>query len=279
MIGLVLLGLSVAVFGAQSEQKKRYLGLAEETLRNPVTHEELDDAVLSKAGVLSIRALFERSIAESLEVSGTIVTPELGGESTLEAGALVLVSYPDPLHPILREMVALRREPARLLALLEASPDGREILEGTGGLHALLYQMASGTPTKQQAELLERVTASAVQSQFKTWRADPEIQARMIETTDWRGRYVGFWHIHPPRLRGEGFESGIEPSLEDMQNAVDLGQFLTLVFQPDGFDAYDLSPLALAGTASLARARVMSYRSPDWGPHFEGVVRHKKEAR
>jgi hypothetical protein len=279
MIGVVLLGLSVAVFGAQSEQKRRYLGLAEATLRKPVTHEELAAAILSAAGVQSIRALFARSIAESLEASGTIVTPELGGEATLDAGELILVPYPDPVHPILREMVALRREPARLLAFLEASPDGREILEGTGGLHALLYQMASGTPTEQQAELLERVTASAVQSQFKTWRADPEIQARMIETTEWRGRYVGFWHIHPPRLRGKGFESGIEPSLEDMRNAVELGQFLTLVFQPDGFDAYDLSPLALTGTASLARARVVSYRSPDWEPHFEGVVRHKKEAR
>jgi hypothetical protein len=279
MIGVVLLGFSVALFGAQSEQKRRYLGLTEETLRKPVTHEELAAAILSPAGVLSIRALFERSIAESLDADGAIVTPELGGESTLDAGELILVPYPDPVHPILRAMVALRLEPARLLAFLEASPDGREILKGTGGLHALLYQMASGTPTEQQAALLERVTASAVQSQFKTWRADPEIQARMIETTDWSGRYVGFWHLHPPRLRGQGFESGIEPSLEDMQNAVELGQFLTLVFQPDGFDAYDLSPLALTRTASLAQARVVSYRSPDWGPHFEGVVRHKKEAR
>lgn len=276
MIGVLLLAGSVAVSGAQSERKDRYLALAEATLRKPVTHEELADALLSKAGVLSIRALFERSIAESLDVSGTIVTPELGGESTLDAGELILVSYPDPVHPILREMVTLRRDPVRLLALLEGSPDGREILRGTGGLHALLYQMSNGTPTEQQTALLDRVIASAVQSQFKTWRADPEIQARMIETTEWRGRYIGFWHLHPPRLRGGGFESGIEPSLEDMQNAVELGQFLTLVFQPDGFDAYDLSPLALTRTASLAQARVVSYRSPDWGPHFEGAVRTKR---
>ncbi len=61
----------------------------------------------------------------------------------------------------------------------------------------------------------------------------------MIESTEWRGRYVGFWHIHPPRLSSRGFESGIEPSHEDLRNAVELGQFLTFVFQPDGFDAYD----------------------------------------
>jgi hypothetical protein len=98
----------------------------------------------------------------------------------------------------------------------------------------------------------------------------------MIEATDWRGRYVGFWHIHPPRLRGAEFVSGIEPSLEDMRNAIELGQFLTLVFQPDGFDAYDLSPLARTGVLSLARAQVVSYRSPDWKAHFEGAVRAKR---
>jgi hypothetical protein len=204
------------------------------------------------------------------------VTPELGGESTLDAGNLILVSYPDPVHPILREMVERKEEPARLLAFLESTPDGRDVLKGTGGLHALLYAMSRQAPTEQQAALLDDVIASAVQSHFKTWRADPEIQARMIEATDWRGRYVGFWHIHPPRLRGEGFESGIEPSLEDMQNAIELGQFLTLVFQPDGFDAYDLSPLARTRVASLARALVVSYRSPDWKAHFEGVVRAKR---
>jgi hypothetical protein len=277
MLGVFLLGIAVAAsLGAQSEQKRRYLGLAEATLRKPVTHEELRAAILSPAGVESIRALFERSIAESLDAGGTLVTPELGGESTLDGGKLLLVSYPDPLHPILREMISLRAEPARLLAFLESSPDGSVVLKGTGGLHALLYQMSRETPTEQQAALLERVTETAVAIYFKTWRADPEIQARMIETTEWRGRYTGFWHIHPPRLRGEGFESGIEPSLEDMQNAIELGQFLTLVFQPDGFDAYDLSPLSRTGTTKLSRAKVVSYRSSGWKLHFEGVVRARR---
>jgi hypothetical protein len=60
-----------------------------------------------------------------------------------------------------------------------------------------------------------------------------------------------------------------------MQNAIELGQFLTLVFQPEGFDAYDLSPLARARTTSLARARVVSYRSAAWKLHFESVARVK----
>ncbi len=271
-----LLVTALAAVATQSAQKLRYLGLAETTLRNPITHDELRAAILSSAGVESIRALFERSIAESLEAEGTLVTPELGGEAILDEGKLVLVPYLDPIHPILREMVALRGEPARLLAFLESTSDGRDVLKATGGLHALLYQMTLGTPTEAQRALLERVTGSAVATQFKTWRADPEIQARMIEVTDWRGRYVGFWHIHPPRLGGEGFQSGIEPSLEDMRNAVELGQFLTVVFQPEGFDAYDLSPLSRASTTDLTRARVVSYRSPGWKRGFEERVRSRR---
>ncbi len=262
--------------GAQSNRKQQYLGLTEATLRQPITHDELRAAILSSAGVQSIRGLFERSISESLDTGSALVTPELGGESTLDSGRLNLVSYPDPVHPVLREMVERKRDPARLLAFLESSPDGRRVLQETGGLHALLYQMSRETPTDQQAALLDRVMAGAVATHFKTWTADPEIQARVIEVTEWRGRYVGFWHIHPPRLSGDGFESGIEPSLEDMQNAVALGQFLTIVFQPEGFDAYDLSPLSRTGTASLALARVVRYRSPDWKLHFTTVVRTKR---
>jgi hypothetical protein len=277
MIAILLLGIFVAASSsAQSEQKRHYLELAEATVRQPITHDDLRAAVLSSSGVESIRRLFERSISESLDAGGTLVTPELGGESTLDGGRLILVSYPDPVHPILREMVERKREPASLLAFLESTPDGRDVLAGTGGLHALLYQLSRQAPNEKQTALLDRVTASAVATYFKTWTADPEIQARMIEATEWRGRYVGFWHIHPPRLRGEGFQSGIEPSLEDMQNAIELGQFLTLVFQPDGFDAYDLSPLARTRTPDLGRTRVVSYRSLDWRLHFEGVVRARK---
>jgi hypothetical protein len=273
-MGIPLLVLFLS--GAQSERKQQYLGLTEATLRQPITHEELSAAILSSAGVESIRALFERSISESLETGFALVTPELGGESTLDSGRLNLVSYPDPVHPLLRQMVERNREPARLLAFLESTPDGRRVLQATGGLHALLYQMSRETPTDQQAALLDKVIAGAVATHFKTWTADPEIQGRMIEATEWRGRYVGFWHVHPPRLSGDGFEPGIEPSLEDMQNAVELGQFLTIVFQPEGFDAYDLSALSLTGEPSLARARVVRYRSPDWKLHFASVVRRKR---
>jgi hypothetical protein len=269
VVGWLLAGL---LSFAQSAAQNRYLSLGEATLRNPITHEELRAALLSAEGVASVRDVFEKSIAESLESEGTLVTPELGGESMLDAGRLILVPYPDPVHPILRRMVELKEDPSRLLAYLESTPDGRVVLKGTGGLHALLYQMSQNAPTAEQQALLARVIAGAVAARFKTWAADPAIQARMIESTEWRGRYVGFWHIHPPRFLAGKLQPGIEPSLKDMQNAVEMGQFLTLVFQPDGFDAYDLSPLARTGAPSLERARVVTFRSADWGPHFEAIA-------
>lgn len=260
-------------------QTKQYLELAQATLRQPITHDELRAAMLSPDGVETIRSLFERSVSESLVLEGKVVTPELGGEATLDEGRLVLVSYPDPIHPILREIMGLRGQPGRLLEFLQSTPDGQRLLESTGGLHALLYQLSRQTPSEQQLAFLDRVASSAVATHFKTWSADPQIQARMIEATDWRGRYVGFWHIHPPRLLEDRFTVGIEPSVEDMTNAIELGQFLTLVFQPEGFDAYDLSPLARSRAPDLSRARVVSYRSADWKSHFEEVLRSRIAGR
>jgi hypothetical protein len=260
----------------QTDGERQYLGLARETLRRPITADELRQAVLSPGGVESIRSLYERSIAESLLVRNTVVTPELGGEATLDRGHLTFVSYPDPIHPILREMVSRQSDPGKLLEFLQSSADGKEVLSNTGGLHALLYRISTQTPTDSDRELLRKTVDAAVASHFKTWTADPEIQQRMIRSTEWHGRYVGFWHIHPPRVKEAGFTEGIEPSFEDMNNAIELGQFLTLVFQPEGFDAYDLAPLAVGRKPDLSQARIIRYRSPDWKNHFEDVVRAQR---
>ncbi|MGH9463126.1 MAG: hypothetical protein ACRD1X_18100 [Vicinamibacteria bacterium] len=275
-LALLLSFLAGLATPAQTNGEREYLGLAQETLRRPITADELRQAVLSPGGVESIRSLYERSIADSLLLRNTVVTPELGGEATLDRGHLTFVSYPDPIHPILREMVSLQSEPGKLLEFLQGSADGKEVLSNTGGLHALLYQITTQTPTDSDRELLRKAVDSAVATHFKTWTADPEIQQRMIRSTEWRGRYVGFWHIHPPRVAGAGFTEGIEPSFEDMNNAIQLGQFLTLVFQPDGFDAYDLAPLAAGRRPDLSLARIVRYRSPDWQAHFENVVRARR---
>lgn len=265
---LLLLAALSALSAGQSARQAEYLNLAAATLANPVTHAELSRAVLSVDGVAAIRTLFEQSLAESLTVNGALVTPELGGESMLTGdGRLELIIYPDPIHPVLRELATRKNDPEELLKFLQSSAEGRFLLKNTGGLHALLYQMAA-SPTRDQRAVLDDVIERTVAQHFKTWTTDPLIQAKMIETTQWQGRYLGFWHIHPPRLKAGSPTEGIEPSMADMRNAVELGQFLTIVFQPDGFDVYDLAPLATVGHADLSRVATIRYRSPDWKPHF-----------
>ncbi len=272
-IGSLLL---VVALSSPSTKQAEYLNLVAATLINPVSHAELSTAVLSADGVDAIRTLFEQSVAESLTVNGVLVTPELGGESMLgNDGRLEMVVYPDPIHPVVREIASRKDEPEELLKFLESSAEGRFLLKHTGGLHALLYQMTTSptSPTGAQRDLLDDVIERTVAEHFRTWTTDPLIQSQMIAKTEWNGRYLGFWHIHPPRLKQWSPTEGIEPSMTDMRNAVELGQFLTIVFQPDGFDVYDLSPLAALGRADLSRAELIRYRSPDWRRHFAAQLR------
>jgi hypothetical protein len=265
---LLVTFLAAAAPAAAQSRTQQYLGLAKATLEQPITAAELEAAILSPAGVRDITALFDKTLARSVAVSGVAVTPEIGGEATLDRGVLRFVEYPDPLHPVIRRMLDLRADPKALLELLTASVEGQQVLATTGGLHAHLYQMTTKTPTDAQRRVLDRILGGAVATHFKTWTVTPELQQEMIEKSDWRGRYVGFWHVHPPVPAAGGFAPGFEPSMEDMMIAVEKGQFLTLVFQPDGFDAYDLEPLSRSGEARLSKARVIRYRSPEWGKRF-----------
>jgi hypothetical protein len=265
---LAVVLLTAATAAVAQDRTRQYLGLAKATLEQPITPAELEAAVLSPPGVRDIAALFDKAIAAGVVVGGGAVTPELGGEATLYRGQLRFVEYPDVVHPVIRRMLDLRSDPKALLDLLTGSVEGQQILSKTGGLHAHLFQMTTKTPTDDQRRVLDQILASAVAVHFKTWTVTPDLQQAMIEQHDWRGRYVGFWHIHPPAPTVVGFTQGLEPSMEDMQVAVEKGQFLTIVFQPDGFDVYDLEPLAEARQPVLSQARVIRYRSPDWEKRF-----------
>lgn len=254
---------------AAQDRTRQYLGLARATLERPITPAELDAALLSPAGVQDIAALFEKAMAA--QVGG--ITPEIGGEATLDRGRIRFVEYPDPLHPLLRRALALQADPKALLEMLTGSVEGQQVLATTGGLHAHLFQMTTRPPiTDEQRRVLDRILWSAAATHLKTWTVTPERQQAMIEGNDWRGRYVGFWHIHPPVQATGGHAPGFEPSMEDMTVAVEKGQFLTIVFQFDGFDAYDLEPLATARQPVLSRARVVRYRSPEWKQRFSPML-------
>jgi hypothetical protein len=250
------------------DRTRQYLGLARATLDQPITPAELDAALLSPAGVQDIAALFQKALAAQVIGLQAGVTPEIGGEATLDRGRIRFVEYPDPLHPVLRRALELRSDPTALLDFLTSSVEGQQILATTGGLHAHLYQMTTKRPTDQQHRVLDGIMRSAVEVLYKTWTITPERQQAMIEKQDWRGRYVGFWHIHPPGMTAGGYVTGFEPSMEDMRIALEKGQFLTIVFQRDGFDVYDLEPLSTAGRPDLSKARVIRYRSPEWERRF-----------
>jgi hypothetical protein len=255
------------------DRVQQYLGLTQATLKRPVSPAELDAAVLSARGVADVAALFESALASSLTVGGQVFTPELGGEAMLDAGRIRFVQYPDPRHPLLRRMTELTDDPRALLELLSQTPAGQEVLKTTGGLHALLYQMTrESAATDAQRRALRQAMLAAASVHLKAWSVGPERQLELIRQNEWRGRYVGFWHIHPPRLTAGGYAPGIEPSMEDMLVAVQKGQFLTIVFQPDGFDLFDLSGIGRAGTARLSLARVARHRSAQWRRRFREQV-------
>ncbi|HVR71989.1 MAG TPA: hypothetical protein VMT87_14190 [Vicinamibacteria bacterium] len=265
----VLAALAPVIGGAaETGRVRQYLGLARATLERPIAPAELDAAVLSAQGIEAVAALFESSLAAGVTMDGAVVTPELGGEATLDAGRLTFVVYPDPVHPVVRRMLELKDDPAGLLDHLSRSAEGAHVLKTSGGLHALLYQMTTRPPAEAQRRALDVVLRHAVATHFKTWTVSPEIQRDMIEKHDWRGRYVGLWHLHPPRPDGATWAAGLEPGLEDMTVAAEKGQFLTIVFQPDGFDAYDLSAVAASGRLDVSKARRVSHRSADWERRF-----------
>ena len=270
ILAVALLAAAAVTAGPAAAQDRvaQYLALSRATLEQPIRPAELEAALLSPAGARDVAALFEKAIASSLAIGGEPIVPELGGEATLDRGLLRFVEYPDPLQPVVRRMVALRDDPQAMLDFLTGSVEGKRLLATTGGLHAHLFQMTTKAPTDEQRRVLDRILGAAVAIHFKTWATTPEVQRAMIEKTDWRGRYVGFWHLHPPVRTSAGLVPGFEPSMEDMQTAIEKAQLLTLVFRPDGFDAYDLAPLTRAGQPDLGKAHVIRYRSPEWARRF-----------
>ena len=77
-------------------------------------------------------------------------------------------------------MTEIEDDPKALLEFLSQSPGGQEVLRTTGGLHALLFQMAAQSPSSDaQRRALDQVVQSAVSVHFKTWRVDPELQREM----------------------------------------------------------------------------------------------------
>ncbi|GEM_PF-2853562 len=236
------------------------------TEENPIKHAQLESGALSKAAVWRIRGIFERAIARGVRIGSTWITPETGGEATIDE-ELHLVEVTDPRWSTIEDLVKVSRDPQAIAALAQARAEEVAAVDTHGLLKVALARYRLGT--KGSAEEVQRALLTVARNAAPTYSFGPEEQLALITARDWQGRYVGAWHTHSPHDTGAGWGGGDVPSFEDMQNAIAFGQFLTLSFQPDGFDLYDAAQLGDARRIDLKLVRVIRYRSPSWRAHFD----------
>lgn len=236
------------------------------TEANPITHAQLESGALSAAAIERIRGIFERAIARGVRIGSTWVTPETGGEATIDR-ELHLIEVVDPRWSTVQDLVRVSRDPQAIAEFSQARAAEIAAVDTHGLLKVALARFRLGT--KGSAEEVQRALLTVARNAAPTYSFGPEEQLALITGRDWQGRYVGAWHTHSPHDVGGAWGGGDVPSFEDMRNAVEFGQFLTLSFQPDGFDLYDAEPLGDAKRIDLKLLRVIRYRSPAWRAHFQ----------
>lgn len=246
------------------ERLDQWYGLVA-TEANPITHDQLRAAVLSPASVDRIRKVFEETIRRGVRIGGKWLTPEAGGEATIDT-ELRLIEASDPRWSTVQDLIGASADPKALADMYESRPIEAGRIDTHGLLKVALARFRLGT--RGAGTEVERALATLAQNAAPTFSLGPEEQFILIATTDWQGRYVGRWHTHAPHDGTLGWTGSDLPSFEDMQNAVRDGQYLTLAFQPDGFDLYDAEALADAGKVDLSLLKVIRYRSPSWREHF-----------
>jgi hypothetical protein len=243
----------------------QWYGMTPATLAHPITPAELEGAALSQTSVARIAQIFVESIRNGVRLDARWIVPETGGESRLDGG-LYLHHAPDRSWPVAQRLAGVIDTPAEIASFYSAHPDELTLLDASGILRSAIVRFAPENPLAVAA--LRRAAATVVENAATAYGLDPAAQFALIANTDWHGRYVGRWHTHPPHDAGDAWSGGAEPSFEDMQHAVDDGQFLTVSFQPDGFDLYDAAALSTAGRVDLSLLKVTRYRSKAWQQRF-----------
>ena len=231
-----------------------------------ITHAQLRAGVLQPASIDRISAIFEAAIGRGVRIGSKWLTPETGGEATLD-GELRLVEARDPRWSTIQEMARLSGDSKAIASFCETR--GAEVaqVDTHGLIKVAVARLRLGSPGS--AEEVRRALLTVAQNTAPTYSLGPEEQLGLITGSEWQGRYVGSWHTHAPHDLGGQWGGGEVPSFEDMQNAIDYGQFLTLSFQPDGFDLYDAEAIGDAKRIDLKLLKVIRYRSPAWRSHFQ----------
>jgi hypothetical protein len=235
---------------------------------HPITHAQLSAGALSKASVERIKAIFEAAIGRGVRVGSTWLTPETGGEATLDR-ELRLAEAIDPRWSTIQELAKVADDPKLIAALCESRTEEVALVDTHGLLKVAVARLRLASPGS--LEEVRRALVTVARNTAPTYSLGPEEQLSLVTSRDWQGRYVGGWHTHAPHDANGQWTGGDVPSFEDMQNAIQFGQYLTLSFQPDGFDLYDASALADAKRVDLSLLKVIRYRSPSWREHFKAL--------
>ena len=236
------------------------------TLAHPVTPEELETGALTPDTIERVADIFATSIDRAVPLDGRWHVPETGGEATLD-GALQLFEMQSPTWPTVRALARCLDDPVRLADLWDERKADLTLLDVHGLLRGSVQRFRMEWPGSGRS--LREAARTIARNASEAYALEPAGQFALILQHEWRGRYVGRWHTHAPHDQGRGWQGAAEPSFQDMQNARRDGQFLTLAFQPDGFDLYDAAGLAGAAQVDLSRLRVVRHRSAAWRGRFE----------
>ncbi|MEO8359598.1 MAG: hypothetical protein ABI672_06180 [Vicinamibacteria bacterium] len=233
---------------------------------DPITHEQLRVATVSDGSVSRIQTIFDDAIGRAIFTSEKWLVPETGGEATMDS-ELRLAEIKDPRWSTVQDLAKLVGQPKAVGDLYARSEAEVADVDRHGLIKNALgrYRLKMNGAEKEIGRAIETV----VQNSAPTYTHDPDLQFALIASQAWSGRYVGQWHTHSPHQGKDQWMGGDVPSFEDMQNALAAGQYLTLSFQPDGFDLYDASAMVDAGKVDLSRLQVIRYRSAAWREHFE----------
>jgi hypothetical protein len=236
--------------------------------------------VLAPPFVASVRELFDRSLDEAVPLDGDLLAPELGGEAVADGG-LRLRRVVDPTREALAALASRRGDPDRLHALFREMPEAIALVDHAGQLERELElwkrRTERGVPLERRRRPLDLAVTTLLRNTADSFTLVPRRQLECIIAHEWSGRLVGPWHLHPPAWGAEGLAPGEGPSPDDLAIARGVGQFLTIVFRPDGFDVHDLSSPVGGPAPALGPERRIEHRSAAWREHF--ARRHAEIAR
>jgi hypothetical protein len=262
-----------APLAAALRHADQYFGMTPATEAHPPAHDELVAAATSPEGVENVAAIFERTIRDRLVTPTGVVVPEAGGEAALDGG-LRFHEIPDMTRDVLPRVARAADDPDELARLYARFPAEMKAIDENGLLARLLSSwpgwIARGMEKEKRDKILHLTVDTLLRNASDSYIFDPDTQFAAITSQDWSGRYVGRWHTHPPAFRPGGWGCADIPSGPDMDIASKEGQNMVFVFCPDGFDFYDLAPLAGA-EPNLDKVLKTSYRSPAWRARFQAL--------